>query len=220
MLQRTGFKLFLFVLMVSAFVSGGFILTQMLEEYMMYSFALIVVGLLIALFFVFTPCRKCGKPQGFKVFGFIIAVLPIGLCLHCGESYLFEDTDTSHQYVTTYSYVGMPLKVLFTYGEKDFRFFAGIGIVPQMFVRYQQDREWMTTVDETIKESEKTKSGYNSFVLSAVANVGVQINLGSKASFLFMPEYRYQLVTSYQKQDDYKHFGRALGFNFGLSFAL
>lgn len=72
MLQRTNIKLLLFTIMVSAFVS-------------------IVVGLLIALFFIFTPCRKCGKLQGFKIFGFIIAALPIGFCLHCGESYLFDE---------------------------------------------------------------------------------------------------------------------------------
>ncbi len=93
MLRRTFVRIFLFALMVSAFVGGGVILSSMLEKYIIHSFVLVIVGLLIAAVFMFTPCRKCSKLQGFRVFGIIIVAIPIGFCLHCGESYLFDEED-------------------------------------------------------------------------------------------------------------------------------
>lgn len=135
-----------------------------------------------------------------------------------GESYLFEGADSTYSYNTRYTYIGMPLKVLFTYGES-IRFYAGIGLVPQLFVNYRQDIEYVTPEDHTEKETIKTNNGYNSFVLSGVANIGVQLNMGKATSLFVMPEYRYQLTSSYEKQDDYKHFARALGVNLGLTYS-
>jgi len=136
-----------------------------------------------------------------------------------GESYLFEGVDTSYQYQTTYSYICMPVKIMYTYGDK-VKLLAGGGVVPQMFLKYRQDREWTTALNATEKKTEKTSSGYNSFVVSAVLNIGVQLNMGKRTSLLFMPEYRFQLSSSYEKIDPYVHFGRAIGFNMGLTYQL
>jgi len=136
-----------------------------------------------------------------------------------GESYLYEDADTLHSYTTSYSYISMPVKLYFTYG-KNVKLLAGGGLVPQMFLKYKQDRRWVDAVDAETTEEFSTNNGYNSFVLSAVANVGVQLNMGKNVSVLFMPEYRVQLTSSYEKQKPYKHFGRALGFNMGLTYLL
>ena len=137
-----------------------------------------------------------------------------------GESYLFEGGDSTFKYETTYTYIGMPLKIQYSFGDKAVEVFAGIGISPQMFVSYKREEEYTNPVNETLQETVKTKSGYNSFVLSALLNVGVKLNLGSKVNLLIVPEYRHQLITSYQKQDDFKHFGRAIGINFGISYNL
>ena len=113
----------------------------------------------------------------------------------------------------------MPVKVYYTYGD-NIRLYAGGGLIPQMFLKYKQDRVWINSVDTETKETFTTQNGYNSFVLSAVANVGVQLNLGKNVSILFMPEFRMQLTSSYESQASYKHYGRAFGFNMGLTYIL
>ena len=136
-----------------------------------------------------------------------------------GEFYLFEGVDTLHSYQTTYSYITMPVKAFFTYGNT-VRFYAGGGLVPKMFLNYKQDQVFVDAVNNETTEEFKTQNGFNSFALSAVANIGVQLNLGKKMSVLFMPEYRFQLTTSNEKSDSYKHFNRAIGFNVGLTYGL
>jgi len=132
-----------------------------------------------------------------------------------GESYSMEESDTAYAYETRYSYVGMPIKLYFTYGDK-VKLLAGGGVVPQMLVGYKQDREWKTTLGSSGSETVKTKIDYSSFVISAVVNVGIQVNLGGNWSALFVPEYKIQLTSSMIKTADYKHYGRSLGFNFGV----
>lgn len=139
--------------------------------------------------------------------------------LRNGESYLYETADSMYSYNTTYMYVGMPIKVMFTYGQK-FRLYAGAGILPQLFIQFRQDQEWLTTLDYREKNTVKTNNGYNSFVFSLVFNAGFQFDITDNMALFVIPEYRHQLTSSYEKQDDYKHFGRALGLNLGLTYKL
>lgn len=136
-----------------------------------------------------------------------------------GESYLFEEADSLFKYSTTYSYIAMPVKVLFTYGE-EIKLLAGGGITPQLFTGYVQEQEWRTTLDATGDEKIESKNGYSSFVLSAAVNIGVQFQFSDNMTVLFMPEYRIQLTDSYQVTDSFNHFGRALGFDLGLTYKL
>lgn len=136
-----------------------------------------------------------------------------------GEQYSYETTDTLFSYTTTYSYISMPVKLYFTYGD-NIKLLAGGGLIPQMFLKYKQDRIWINANNTKTTENYSTQNGYNSFVISAVANIGVQVSMGNRASLLFMPEYRIQLSSSNIKESPYKHFGRALGFNIGLSYFL
>lgn len=139
--------------------------------------------------------------------------------LRNGESYLYEQADSMYSYNTTYMYIGMPIKVMFTYGHK-FRLYAGGGVLPQMFVQYRQDQEWLTTLDYREKNTIKTNNGYNSFVFSLVFNAGGQMDITDNMTLFVMPEYRYQLTSSYENQDDFKHYGRALGVNLGVTYKL
>ncbi|MFZ9027822.1 MAG: outer membrane beta-barrel protein [Crocinitomicaceae bacterium] len=139
--------------------------------------------------------------------------------LRNGESYLYEAADTMYSYNTTYIYIGMPIKVMFTYGQQ-IRVYAGGGILPQMFVQYRQDQEWLTTLDYREKNTITANNGYNSFVFSLVFNAGVQMDITKNMAMYVMPEFRYQLTSSYEKQDDFKHYGRALGLNLGLTYKL
>lgn len=139
--------------------------------------------------------------------------------LRNGESYEFTDTDTSFSYQTRYTYVSMPFKAFYTYGNQ-FKVYVGGGLIPQMFVGYRQDQQWETSTNAKGDETIKTRSGYASFVLSAVANIGIQVRTGAKTTLIVEPEYRYQLTNSYEKTDSYRHLGRAFGINFGLTYKL
>lgn len=136
-----------------------------------------------------------------------------------GESYDFRGTDTAFSYQTIYTYVAMPLKILYTYGNKC-RVYGAAGLVPQMFFGYRQDQQFETTLNATGEETIQLKSGYNTFAMSAVFNVGVQAYFENKISLFIEPEYRYQFTNSYVKTDGLKHFANALGVNFGISYTL
>jgi opacity protein-like surface antigen len=136
-----------------------------------------------------------------------------------GESYLFEETDTLFKYSTTYSYIAMPVKVLFTYGN-EIKFLAGGGITPQLFLKYVQEQEWQDSVNAKGDLKVEEKNGYSSFALSAAFNIGIQFQFSDNMTLLFMPEYRIQFTDSYQVTDSYNHFGRALGFDLGLTYKL
>lgn len=132
-----------------------------------------------------------------------------------GEQYKYDETDSMYNYQSRYSYLSMPIKVYFTYGEK-WKLLAGVGIVPQMFVGYEKNEQWRDAEGNEDESSSKLKIGYNSFVFSTVFNVGVQYQISKRIGVLLMPEYKMQLSTSYLKTSSYKHFGRSLGGNVGL----
>ncbi len=136
-----------------------------------------------------------------------------------GESYLYEQPDTMFTYDTKYKYIGMPIKLYFNYGE-DFKLLAGAGLMPQMFLQYRQDSEWRTMTNATDSESFKTRSGYSTFVVSALFSIGGEIKFSPRWSLYVMPEYRLQITDSYLVTDSYDHFARALGVNMGLTMKL
>ena len=136
-----------------------------------------------------------------------------------GEQYSFSETDTSYIYTSQYSYISMPIKLYYTFGEK-LKLIVGGGIVPQMFMGYKQDLTWESKDKTEGAEIIKTKQGFNTFVISAVANVGVKYEYSPKMAVLFVPEYKTQLNSSFGKIDAYQHFGRSIGFNIGLTYKL
>jgi hypothetical protein len=132
-----------------------------------------------------------------------------------GESYLFSGQDTMFAYQTYYNYIAMPLRINATVG-KDFQWNAGVGIVPQLFNGYRQEQQWETTTDSKGDETIKTKSGYNSFAISAVFNVGLTMNFSNGWGIFIQPEARIQLNSTYTEIDPYEHKGRMYGLSFGL----
>lgn len=139
--------------------------------------------------------------------------------LRNGESYDFRGTDTAFSYQTSYTYVAMPIKLLYTYGKK-YRVYGAVGLVPQMFFGYKQEQQFETTLNATGEETIKLKTGYNTFVMSTVLNIGVQAYFQNKFSLFLEPEYRYQFTNSYVKTDGLKHYASAFGFNLGLTYTL
>jgi hypothetical protein len=133
-----------------------------------------------------------------------------------GESYKFTEGDSTFAYQTYYTYISMPLRINYTVG-KAVKFYVGTGLMPQIFWNYKQDQKWSNGQNDSGKETIKTKSGYNSYVLSGLFNVGVMLNFGNGWSLLVSPEARLQLTSSYMSQDSYIHKARAYGITFGLT---
>jgi len=136
-----------------------------------------------------------------------------------GEKYNFEESDTLYRYDSQYHYISMPIKVYYKYGKRA-KIIAGAGVVPQLFVNLKQTLETLSKDKLTTNEDIKTKIGYNTFVMSAVFNLGFEYDLSKRTTIVFIPEYKVQLTSSYFKTNGLKHFGRSLGFNIGLSFYL
>ena len=132
-----------------------------------------------------------------------------------GEQYAFSGTDTTFAYQTTYSYIGMPLRLNVSMG-KEIQWHFGAGILPQMFIQYSQKQQWTTTLNSSDSKVIKTNSGYSPFVLSAIFNAGVQFNFSNGWGVLVSPELRIQLNSTYLKQAAYIHKARCYGISFGL----
>jgi opacity protein-like surface antigen len=136
-----------------------------------------------------------------------------------GESFEYQAADSAYSYQTKYNYISMPLKLMYRYGDR-VSIYGGIGITPQLFFSYRQDRQWTTSTNFQDEETFKTRNGYNTFVVSGVANLGVQLRMNSGVSLFLEPEYRFQLNSSYERTDSFEHFGRAFGLNMGLTYPL
>ena len=136
-----------------------------------------------------------------------------------GEEYLYEETDTLYKYSSEYHYISMPIKLYYRYGNS-FRVIGGVGVVPQMLVKYEQDLETRSTSDIETSEKFKTTIGYSSFVVSTVFNLGIEYDITSKVTLLVIPEYKLQLTSSYLKTNSFKHYGRSFGLNIGVLFEL
>lgn len=138
-----------------------------------------------------------------------------------GEKYSFssEVNDSSYSYTNKSMYIAMPLKLYYTYG-KSIRLMVGVGIVPQMFLRHRQNLVYTTANNTEVEEETKTKIGYSPFTISAVFNAGVDFQVGQSWSVFVMPEYKMQLTSSYVDNSPFKHFGRSIGLNVGVSIQL
>lgn len=135
--------------------------------------------------------------------------------LRNGESYSYIQSDSTFSYSTTYMYISMPLRLNYTIGNK-IKLYAGAGLIPQMFLGYQQVQKWTHPDNSEETATIKAKSGYNPFVLSGVFNLGVMLNMGGNWNLIISPEARLQLTSSYLKQADFIHKSRAYGISFGL----
>lgn len=139
--------------------------------------------------------------------------------LRNGESYAYQQSDSSFNYETKYTYMAMPIRFQYVRGSQ-IKFFAGASIFPQMLMRYKQAQHWTNSKNENKKLDITDKEYYNSIVLSAGVNVGLQIKISKFTSLFVMPEYRWQLTNSLLPINSYRHYARVFSLNFGLTYQL
>jgi hypothetical protein len=146
----------------------------------------------------------------------------VGLAIErFGESYQYEDTETDStlSYTSRYSYIAMPVQLLATFG-KDFRFFVGGGIQPQLFAGYRQERDWTTSLNSEQHDTYKVAQGMSQFGFGALATCGIQWRVGNKTSVYCMPTWVWNLTNTYDDQADYEHKAWSFNLKFGLAFHL
>lgn len=139
-----------------------------------------------------------------------------------GESYAFEGSDSTFNYTSKYSYIGMPIFVEYTVGET-FQFIGTAGIAPSMFVRYKQEQNWMNAKNvegDTLIKLRNGDQQFNTFVVSAFVSAGVALKISETSTIYVKPEYRLQLNSSYSQINPFIHKARAFSVNFGLIYDL
>jgi hypothetical protein len=135
-----------------------------------------------------------------------------------GEQYAWQSssTDSTFNYKTKYRYIGMPLQVKFQTG-KNFVFFAGGGIIPQMYFAYVQSQNWTDSLGSKAEVKIKNYNNLSSFILSAVGTAGIVFNFQNNFGLRLSVQYRKQLTDTYSEYNGYLHKSSAFGFNFGLT---
>lgn len=138
-----------------------------------------------------------------------------------GESYLYEDSesDSTMAYTSKYAYYGVPIQVLATYG-KDFRWFIGGGIEPQLLSGYSQEREWTTSNNSKDDATLKGTEGISQFGFGVLASAGFQWRVGRTTSIYCIPTWMWNLTNTYDDQADYVHKAHSFTLKFGLAFHL
>ncbi len=200
----------------------------------------------IALFFEFSPTNTnpylqenpsvFGKPLGERaneraanIWSFALGFrAPMGRyfafqsgisVLRNAEEYDFSGVDTSFSYRTTYTYLAMPLKVYFEFGNR-VRGKVGAGVIPQMLNGYSQKQEWTTSLGNRDRNTVTSRNGLSSFVVSATVSAGVSFRYSENISLYFVPEYRMQLNSTYLNEYPYIHKVNAFALSFGLYYHL
>lgn len=132
--------------------------------------------------------------------------------IQTGEQYSWNSTttDSSYNYTTKYRFFGMPLQLKYQTG-KDFVFFIGAGVVPQLFQSYQQAISWTDSLGNAGKKTLNDESMCQSFVLSALASTGIQLHFKSNYGLRFSFYYRYQFTNTYGPYQYFKHYSTGIG---------
>lgn len=138
-----------------------------------------------------------------------------------GEADEYARTDTTFNLRRSYHSLALPLRINGNFGWENIRLTVGVGLLPQMFLKQQENLEIEKVSTKNITE-EKTssKNGFNSFQISALFNVGIDFKLSKSLTFYLQPEVRIQLNSTYDKYQAYIHKGRAFGLNFGFKYLL
>lgn len=135
------------------------------------------------------------------------------------ETYDFTSNDSIYRYTNSYRHISIPIKLAYTYGDQ-FKFYAGIGIVPKAFLGLKNELTTFNQFKEEVTETEIIRDKLSLFLIDAVADVGMQMKLGPNVGLYVMLQGTRQLTNNYEKQGPYIRKGYTLGFSCGLEFYL
>lgn len=146
-------------------------------------------------------------------------VLDIGFEFSRSGEFYETTADSVYAYKNSYNYIGIPLQVGYQYGNRMKLHVAG-GVVPKMFINHVQT-ETMPNEFGIVDDVKTTyKEGYNFFNLDAVISAGVRWNASKNIGIYVLPEMRWQLMNTFQKQSPYIHRTSVFGIKAGLNILL
>jgi len=136
-----------------------------------------------------------------------------------GEAYSYTQADSAYAYVSTYRHFAVPIRLQYV-SDGNFKLIAGVGIQPQMFLKYKQEQEWTNTKGVDGSATVSSRDGYTQFTIAALANVGFQWQFGNNTSLFFLPQAAWQLNNSLSEQSPYVHKGIVYAVQVGLVFGI
>jgi len=136
-----------------------------------------------------------------------------------GEQYAFKSgiSDSSYSYTNKYRYIGVPITVNGIFGGDVFKFYFGAGIAPMMFINQLEKINYVTE-DGAVRE-EKTNirdTRYNQFNLMAIGKFGMQLKFTEYVGFYVAPEFRYNLLNTFESQYKFVHHQMAWSIDVGI----
>lgn len=136
-----------------------------------------------------------------------------------GEQYAFKTSDSSFNSKNTYSYFAIPIKVQYIRGNK-LKMIAGIGLQPQILTGFKKENSWTNSKGKTGEQTSRNKEDLQVFSFSAIANLGVSLQVKKNISLFLLPEFRYDLSDTYTKQAAYNRKGFFIGGQVGISLTI
>lgn len=138
-----------------------------------------------------------------------------------GEDFNFKSdfNDSTLNYSRTYSYIGVPLNGMFTYGNK-LKVNAFGGLTPMFLVSSVYTENSKTNIGLASEKELKTIQGYR--VLNLGLNVGAELvyNINDNCALSLSSNYVSNFLSTYTKTGPYIHKSSMIQYNVGIHFAL
>lgn len=96
----------------------------------------------------------------------------------------------------------------------------GVGAAPRMFMASKFTTIQLNSFGQEEEIVTIEKNGFNYFNVDVLTNVGFRWNFGESLGLYFIPEFRYGLLDTYDKQRPYIQHNYALYLRWGLQFLL
>lgn len=161
---------------------------------------------------VFNINYKISVNKGFYVnFGFDYS--------QTAEKYNWKSptTDSAYNYINKYQLLSVPVGITYITGKK-IQFTGGLGLAPQVIFG---SKNTLTTVTEKkVETTTKTplRNAVNDFNIMAYIQAGVQFRITNGLYFYLLPEFRYSLFNTLNKQASYARKYWTAGAQIGFSF--
>jgi hypothetical protein len=119
--------------------------------------------------------------------------------------------------VYSYHFFDFPLRVNFTIGKKDVRFFSSVGLIVNGMFRTTRT-DFLTFSDRTEKRKFKIDEGFNRFNVSSLISLGVDYRLTEKTNLRLEPTFRYTIlpITNTPITAQLYNVGLNMGYYFGF----
>lgn len=138
-----------------------------------------------------------------------------------GEKFDWKSTtsDSSFSYQNKYHLLSVPLGVNYIYGKK-VQLITGLGFAPNLTFGSKNKTQIVTTQKDKIDTKTQIQDRMNDFNIYSYFQLGVQFRLTRGVYFYLLPEIRYSLFNTLNKQASYHRNYWQIGAHAGISFKI